>query len=250
MWSSSASRSNRCDTSDSVPRLPAQSSSERYSALMKHTKHIYLLLASVLVASSAFAQTSNRQAASTAPAEDAIAAARSQYTPSAALSTDASDGETLAQFSRRRPGTPFPPQHGYRWGSGQTSWMNHGSPGHILIGAAIGFGVGAALGAHQSVRNGTPVSGGIIIGGGLFGFLGGCVGQAVATFPGLHYSSAHRRRDYQPSWPEEDEEGNIRSSSKTEEGRPGASAKSTSPGQPAGVEAMSPPSPGKAGIDD
>ena len=217
---------------------------------MRHTKHIHLLLASVLVASLAFGQTSNRQAAGTASAEDAIAAARSQYAPTASISADASDGETLAQFSRRRQGTPFPPQHGYRWGSGQTSWMHHGSPGHILIGAAIGFGVGAALGAHQSAHNGTPVSGGIIIGGGILGFIGGCVGQAVATFPGLHYSSAHRRRNYRPSWPEDDEESNLRSHSKAKESHAEASAKSASPGQTAGVEAMASPSPGKAGIDD
>ncbi|MFZ0276564.1 MAG: hypothetical protein WA254_22940 [Candidatus Sulfotelmatobacter sp.] len=188
---------------------------------MRHTKHTHLLLASVLLASVAFAQTSNREAEGTAPAEDAIEAARSQYVPTAAISADANDGKTLAQSSRRRPGPPFPPQHGYRWGSNQTPWMHHGSPGHILIGAAIGFGVGAALGAHQSAHNGTPVGGGILVGGGIFGFLGGCVGQAVGTFPGFHYSSAHRRRDYRPSWPEDDddEESNLRSRSKAKEGQ-------------------------------
>jgi hypothetical protein len=186
---------------------------------MRLTKHIHLLLALVLVASVAFAQTSNRQATGTAPAEDAIAAARSQYTPTAAHPADASNGETLAQFSRRRPGAPFSPQRGYPRGSYQTPWMHHGSSGHILIGAAIGFGVGAALGAHQSAHNGTPVSGGIIFGGGLLGFIGGCVGGAVGEFPGLHYSSAHRRRDYRPSWPEDDEESNLRPHSKVKEGQ-------------------------------
>ncbi|MGA8501275.1 MAG: hypothetical protein WB683_06985 [Candidatus Sulfotelmatobacter sp.] len=186
---------------------------------MRHTKHIHLLLASVLVASVAFAQTNNRQAESTAAAEDAIEAARSQYVPTAAISADANDGEMLAQSSRRRPGPPFPRQHGYRWGSDQTALMHHGSPGHILIGAAIGFGVGAALGAHQSAHNGTPVGGGIIVGGGILGFIGGCVGQAVGAFPGFHYSSPHRRRDYRPSWPEDDEESDLRSHSKAKEGQ-------------------------------
>jgi hypothetical protein len=96
--------------------------------------------------------------------------------------------------------------------------MDHGSAGHILIGAAIGFGVGAALGAKQSAQNGTPVSGGIILGGALFGFLGGCVGKAVGDLQGLHYWSAHGRRVYRPSWPEDDTESKIHSPSNASEG--------------------------------
>ena len=65
---------------------------------MRHTKNIYLLLAPVLAASVAFAQTSAAQAADNAPTEDAIAAARSQYTTPAAISTDANDGKMLAQL--------------------------------------------------------------------------------------------------------------------------------------------------------
>jgi hypothetical protein len=123
--------------------------------------------------------------------------------------------------------------------------MDHGSPGHILIGAAIGFGVGAALGAHQSARNGTPVSGGILIGGGIFGFLGGCVGQAVSTFPGVHYSSAHRKSRSRPTWPEDDEESDFRSHSNATEGHPETSGKTALTGQPAAVEAMAAASPGQ-----
>ncbi len=80
MQSLSADRSNRCDTSETVPSLPAQVCHERYSALMKHTKHIPLLLALVLMASVTFAQTTDGQAADSAPAENAISAARSRYT--------------------------------------------------------------------------------------------------------------------------------------------------------------------------
>jgi hypothetical protein len=243
MWSSSASRSNRCDTPGTVPTLPAQARSERYSALMGHTKHIHLLLASVLVTSVAFAQTTDTQTPDSAPAEGAVVAARSQYTPTAPISTDASDGKTLAQFTQRRLGAPFPRQHGYPRGGYQTPWMHHASPGHVLIGAAIGFGVGAALGAHQSAHNGTPVSGGIIIGGGLFGLIGGCIGQAVGEFSGMHYSSTHRRRGYQPSWPDDDQDSDLRSPSKAEEDTPGASAKSASASQPAVVETTAGPSP-------
>jgi hypothetical protein len=210
---------------------------------MRHIQHIHLLLASVLVASVALAQTREKQAADIAPAEDAISAARSQYTPTTSTSTDINDGKTLAQFNRPMPGRPFPPQHGYPWGY-QTPWTHHGGAGHVLIGAAIGFGVGAALGAHQSAQNGTPVSGGIIIGGGLLGLIGGCIGEAVGTFPGLHYSSARRRRGYRPSGPEDDEESNLRSPSKPKEDHPEASAKSASSSQSDDVEATAAPSPG------
>jgi hypothetical protein len=249
MWSSSASRSNRCDTLESVPRLPGQAWNGRYSALMRHTKHLQLLLASVLLAPVAFSQSSDSPANGSAP-EEAIAAARGQYTPPTAISIDVDDGETLAQFNQRRPGPPFARQHGYPWGNYQTPWMHHGNAGHALVGAAIGFGIGAALGAHQSAQNGTPVSGGIIFGGGLLGFIGGCIGGAVGEFPGMRYSSIRRRRGYRPSWPEDDEESDLRSHSKDKGSHPEAPAKSGSPGQPAGVEAMAAFSPGKAGIDD
>jgi hypothetical protein len=242
MWSSSASRSNRCDTPESVPGLPAQPRNHRYSALMRQTLYIHLLLASVLVTSVAFAQTDNGQTADSAAEENAISAARSQYTPAASTSTDTDDDKRLAQFNRPMPGRPFPPQHAYPWGY-QTPWTHHGGAGHVLIGAAIGFGVGAALGAHQSAQNGTPVSGGIIIGGGLFGLIGGCIGGAVGTFPGLHYSSVHRRRDYRPSWREDDEESDLRSPSKAKEGHPETSAKAASTSQPHDDEASAAPSP-------
>lgn len=216
---------------------------------MRHTRHLQLLLVPVLLAPVAFAQTSDGQATGGA-SEDAITAARSQYTPTATISTAANDGKTLAQLNQRRPGPPFARQHGYPSGNDQTPWMHHGNAGHVLIGAAIGFGVGAALGAHQSAHNGTPVSGGIIFGGGLLGFIGGCVGGAVGEFPGMRYSSIHRRRGYRPSWREDDDESDLRSQSRDKGSHPEASAKSTSPGQSAGVEAMAAPSPGRAGNDD
>jgi hypothetical protein len=241
MWSSSAVRSNRCDTLKTVPRPPAQHGHRRYSALMRLTKHMQFLLTSVLVASVAFAQTAqtkDRQAADSAPAGDAIAAARNQYTQATGVSSDA-DNNTLAQFPRGGPGRPFPPQRRYPSERYQTPWMDHGGAGPVVIGAAIGFAIGAALGANQSAHNGTPVSGGIIVGGGLLGFIGGCVGKAAGTFPGVHYSSLHRRKEYRPSWPEGDEEGSLRSHTNSGEGYAEASASPKFvPSQPHGVEAI------------
>ncbi len=235
--SSSAARLNRCDTPESVPRPPAAPCSERYSALMRHAQHIHLLLVSVLLTSVASAQTPDRQAADGAPADDPISAARSQYTQATSVSSDA-DNKTLAQFPRGRPGRrSFPPRGRYPRERYQTPWMDPGGAGHIVIGAAIGFAVGAALGANQSAHNGTPVSGGIIVGGGLLGLIGGCVGKAVGDLQGLHDPSLRRRRPYRPSGPEDDERSELRWHSKPNENHPSVSAKPASPGQAAGVEA-------------
>jgi hypothetical protein len=240
MWSSSAGRSNRCDTPESVPRPPARPCSERYSALMRHAQHIHLLLVSVLLTSLASAQTTDRQAADGAPAEDAILAARSQYTQATSVSSDA-DNKTLAQFPRGGPGRrPSPPRGRYPRERYQTPWMDHGGAGHIVIGAAIGFFVGAALGANQSAHNGTPVSGGIIVGGGLLGLIGGCVGKAVGDLQGVPYASVRRRRTSRPSGPEEDEQSDLRWHSKPREDHPSVSAKPASPGKAAGVDALEP----------
>ncbi len=206
---------------------------------MAYTKQIHLLLASVLLASGALAQTRDGQAANSAPGADEVSAARSHYTRTADLSPDANDGKTLAQFSRRRPGPPFPP-HGYPRGTYQTPWMEHGNAGHAVIGAAIGFGVGAALGAISNGHKGTPVGAGAIVGGALFGFIGGAIGAAH----GGPHPFARRGRVFRPSWPEEDEESDLRSHSKAKEGNPGqsVSARPASPSHPAGVEEMAPPS--------
>jgi len=213
MWSSSACRSNCCDTPESVPRPPARACSERYSALMRYAQHIHLLLVSVLVTSVALAQTRDRQAVDGTPTEDAISAARSQYTPATSVSSDANN-KTLAQFPRGGPGRPFPPHGRYPRERYQTPWMDHGGAGHIVIGAAIGFAVGAALGGNQSAHNGTPVSGGIIVGGGLLGLIGGCVGKAVGDLEGLHHASVRRRGTERPSGLEDDEQSDLRWHSK------------------------------------
>jgi len=198
-----------CDTRETITIQPANFCHEHYSAFMKPTKHIPLLLASVLLASVTFAQTRDGRAAASAPEEISVASARSHYTQTPDTSPKA-ENTTLAQLAPGRSGRPFPPQHGYPRPIYQTQWMDHGSAGHILIGAAIGFGIGAAIGANNSARNGTPVSGGILLGGGLFGFLGGCVGKAVGDLQGMHFASTHRRRTYRPSGPEDDEQSELR----------------------------------------
>lgn len=233
---------HRCDTRGTITSLPAQSRKERYSALMKHTQNIPLLLASVLLASVALAQTQDSRVADSTPDENSIAVARSRYTQTPGISPNASN-PTLAQLRHSGPGRPFPAQRGYPRPTYQTPWMDHGNAEHILVGAAIGFGIGAALGASNSARNGTPVSGGIIIGGGLFGFLGGCVGKAVGDLQGIHFASTHRRRTYRPYGPEDDEQSDLGHPNTREDHRqPSIPDRPAALGQMAQVEATAPPS--------
>jgi hypothetical protein len=216
---------------------------------MKNTRYIPflpLLLASLVLASSTMAQTIEDQRTETNISTiDSIEAARSPYTQTSDISPDTSN-PTLAQSRRGGPGRPFPTQRGYPR-QYQTPWMDHGNAGHIVVGAAIGFAVGAALGASQSARNGTPVSGGIIFGGGIFSLLGGCVGKAVGDMQGLRFSSAPRRRSLRPAWPEDDEESNLQSHSKSRKSPTAeqtASARPATPSAPNESATAGPPSSG------
>jgi hypothetical protein len=206
---------------------------------MKHTRKYYFLLALVLLASVALAQTRDSLEADKISAEDSISAARSKYAQTSNSSPDA-DNPTLAQVPRRRPARPFPARRGYPRGTYQTPWMEHGNPGHALIGAGIGIGVGAALGAVSNANKGAPVGAGAIVGGALFG----CIGGAIGAAHGGPHMFAHRGRVYRPSWPDDDEESHLRFPSKDSHAEQSVLARPASPSQPTGVEAMAPSSSG------
>jgi hypothetical protein len=203
---------------------------------MKNIKHLHFLLALVLLASVAWAQARDSSMENSVAENDSVSAARSQYTQ-AAENSPAADGTILARLRRRGPDRPLPSHRGYPLGTYQTPWMQHGNAAHAVIGAAIGFGIGAALGATHSERNGTPVAGGVIIGGGLLGFIGGTVGACH----GGPYLFTHRRRVYRPTEPEDDKEADLHpdARSKTDQAQQSVSAPPASDGQPvvAGVKA-------------
>lgn len=202
---------------------------------MTYLRVIPSFLASLLVVASAAAQTADGSTANYLPGRNEISMARSQYTQTADLAPDANDTR-LAQLPRRGPGMPFPPQRGYPRESHPPAWIDGGNAGHALIGAAIGFGVGAAIGASGSDRSGTTLGGRVIIGGTIFAVIGGFIGGA--------HPWPHPRRVYRPSWPEDDEESDLRSHSRAKEGQPRQSvlARPASPSQPTGAEAIAPPS--------
>lgn len=205
---------------------------------MAHTKYVHFLLVTLLLAPAAFAQTGHDYTASGASRSSEVAAP-SQYTQTAGIRLDANHGQTLAQFPQLRRGVAIPAR-GYPRESYARPGMDHGNAKPILIGAAIGFGIGAAIGANRSAHNGTPVGGGIVVAGGLLGFLGGCVGKAVGDFQGLHYSSANRRRIYRPSW-SEDEQSDFRRDSKAKQDYAEVSASPAAPIPPSLVTVAAPP---------
>jgi len=175
-------------------------------AAMKTLRMIPSLLATLLVVSSAVAQTAGGPASDDLTGPSEIAAARSKYLEKAADAADTKDSQTEAQLPRRGPGTHLPPPRGYNRGSYSTPWMANSDPGHALIGAGIGFAIGATIGTFGAVHNGTSVGNGVFIGGTLFALFGGAIGASH----GLGHPFMHRKRVYLVR-PEDDEEGDLRS---------------------------------------
>jgi hypothetical protein len=176
---------------------------------MTHTRNFSFLLAPVLLVSVTFAQTKGSPVDSS---PDQVVAAHNRYTQPAEISPDTSDGAKLAQFQRRGPGAQFP-RRGYPRASYGAPWQEPGNGRHAAIGALIGFGLGAALGAGTSKDSHTTVGAAVIFGG--FGALiGGAVGGNHGAYP-----FAHRRR-IDPPTASEDREANNRTGSS---GTPAAS---------------------------
>ncbi len=75
-------------------------------------------------------------------------------------------------------------------------WTPEQNLGHAVMGTALGFGFGAATGALGSIHGHTPVATGVVIGGSLFGFIGGAIG----TGHGGPHTLMRRKRIYSP-WP-------------------------------------------------
>ena len=204
---------------------------------MKKLRVIRYFLATLLVVSSAVAQTAGARSSDDLSGSGEIAAARTKYLEKAVDEAASDDSQTEAQLQRRGPGRPVP-RRGYYRGGYPTPWMANGDPGHALIGAGIGFAIGATIGAVGAVHNGTPIGGGVFIGGSLFALLGAAVGASHgAGHPFMH------RRTY-PGWPEEDEEGHLRSPAVQKNSRDvSASGKPALPSQPRETQARTAASP-------
>lgn len=172
---------------------------------MKNLRAIPSLLATLLVVSNSLAQTAGSPVADDLSDPGAIAVARSKYLEKAADATATKDSETEAQLRRGGPGMPIPSRRGYNRGGYPSPWIANSDPGHALIGAGIGFAIGATIGAVGAVHNRTSVGNGVFIGGSLFALFGAAIGVSHGT----GHPFMHRRRTY-PVWPQDDEEGDLR----------------------------------------
>jgi len=108
-----------------------------------------------------------------------IAAARIQYTRSEDAATPTNESETPPQFPTRRRG-PMSPRGAYPRPAYPGMWRSDHSGRHGLIGALVGFGIGAAVGA----KGGVPVSM-------IFGAVGAGIGAAIGS--GTHPLPARGR---------------------------------------------------------
>jgi hypothetical protein len=190
---------------------------------MKHTKYnplLPVLLTSLMLASSALAQATlsptteeDRQTEKYSSASDAISAARSQYaqnTKVESVSSHAEDGVTIAQFSPRNgPMHPFPPNHAYPRESYQSSWVDHSNGRHVLIGAVIGFGLGATLGAKANKNPNPGTTSGAVV---LVGGFGALIGAAIGGAHGGPSPFAHHKRIH-PTFRREGEEPDLSANS-------------------------------------
>jgi hypothetical protein len=207
---------------------------------MKHNSGF--LFALLLLASSGLAQTSDSQTTNNLPENDLpkqVALARSAYTQTEEVNADGApnnskSNNTLAQIPRRMPGPMARPP--MRRAAYPNMWTSGGSPGHALIGALIGFGLGAAVGAkgNPGVRATLAIG---TVGAGI----GAAIGFSIPSFPG--------RNMYRRGWPDDDEEEASRRSkpgSHKPEPKTLASAKRDAAGAPGAARTDSPESEARA----
>jgi len=154
---------------------------------MKHSTRFFLALAFLLPLSGAVAQIPDSQSGVRSVAADepshAITLARCQYTPEDNACSDASGQsssretarETLAQMSRRA-GPPMA-RGPMRYGRGYRSSFS-GNGRHAAIGALIGFGIGAPLGAkaNKDPHRGVTLKASLLV-----GFIGSGLGAAIGA---------------------------------------------------------------------
>jgi hypothetical protein len=133
-----------------------------------------LLLTSVLPY--ALAQTQEEQTANDSLTAEKIIVARGPYTLHEEFARCWGEGQTLPERAQRRPVSPAPPQIRYPSRRGYGMGRQRGNGRHVLIGALIGFGIGAALGAKGNRDPHTRVISPV-----LFGSVGALIGAAVGA---------------------------------------------------------------------
>jgi hypothetical protein len=181
---------------------------------MKHDARFSLLLVLLLSISSALghAQDSQDDRAGS-EFSTSIAAARCQYTAGdpACTGTNASNegdhtghaNDTIAQFPRRvRP--PLRSRRPMRHPGNYAPMWTGGDGRHVLIGALVGFGLGAAIGANGNTDQhpGVTVKAALAV-----GTIGGLLGAAIgASVPSFYARNLRHRAPWHEKQPDEEED--------------------------------------------
>jgi hypothetical protein len=128
----------------------------------------------------AWAQTAEDQTANHSPTAKEVLAARSSYTQHEDVTSCSRDGQT--EPAQPSPVPPllsrirYPRGRGYHGRGYGGMWRQRANGRHVLIGALIGFGLGAAIGAKGNqdphARVVAPV---------LFGSAGALIGAAIGA---------------------------------------------------------------------
>ena len=163
---------------------------------------IAFLFGAIAILPTANAQDKSAKVDSGVPIE--ISVARCAYTRGDEICAPdaANTAQAAAQLPRRMPVRPPRPVRGYPGGGYPGVWATPGNGRHALIGAAIGFGLGAALGARANTDRhpGAGATAAVLVG--CFGALiGAAVGNGVPSLPS--------RRMRHNRWPDEDESASV-----------------------------------------
>jgi hypothetical protein len=207
-----ASPSNsRCDTPKTVTKPAQHLQDESYRRLMKNTKifspFMWLLLGTV-----AFAQAGSADVPEAPQPQDPDTARIEAKTEPAKIESSSnsnigssSEGRLISQarqYPQLHPGRMRPPGQVYR--------SHSPMPGLSPLGALIGFGAGAALGASKSQDQSASARAVIgLFAGGIGALIGGAIGSAPPFW--------HSRRNYPPYGPGDDDgdDSNLRSHNRT-----------------------------------
>ncbi len=219
---------HRCDTRESVIRPPPHVHDERYRRLMKNTKFFSLLLMSLLLASAAQAQSGKPEVPDAPQPQDYVSQPIEITSPA---NTEASGDNQVISQVRQYPRFPRRPMGPYR---GQGYRSRGPTPGLSPLGALIGFGAGAALGAarSQDATGGGRLASGLLVGA-ISALIGGAVGNAIGAASPL----LHAKRTHPATRPGDDDGSDLRADARGVHSKRPVSPMPASPSQSTPVEA-------------
>ena len=189
---------------------------------MKNKKFFSPLLMSLLLASVALAQ-SGKPEVPDAPQPQDSASQQVEITP--ASNPEASGDNKLISQVRQYPRFPRRPMGPYR---AQMYRSRPPMPGLSPLGALIGFGAGAALGASRSQD---VTSSGRFASGLLIGAIGALIGGAIGDAIGAASPLLHAKRTHPPSGPGDDDGSDLSADAREAHSKRSLSARPAAPSQ-------------------